>query len=188
MSAENQIPNNSTICPTAFGWVAFSWSDRGLTSVTLPQDSEAAALGSLPASTGTTPLSAPQIDPPTLAGRLRRYFEGECVIFDERLDPSIGTHFQRRVWAITRAIPRGETRTYGQIAREAGSAGAARAVGQAMARNPWPIIVPCHRVVGHDGRLTGFGGGLPMKQRMLEMEGVPGIAARNAARNTARNA
>jgi len=74
------------------------------------------------------------------------------------------------VWEVARAIPRGETRTYGQIARQVGSPRAARAVGQAMANNPWPVIVPCHRVLGSDGRLTGFGGGLEMKRRMLEME------------------
>jgi methylated-DNA-[protein]-cysteine S-methyltransferase len=105
-----------------------------------------------------------------LSDKLRRYFDGEPVAFDEPLDPGIGTAFQRRVWAATRAIPRGQTRTYGQLAREVGSPGAARAVGQAMAHNPWPVIVPCHRVVGHDGRLTGFGGGLAMKERMLAME------------------
>jgi len=75
------------------------------------------------------------------------------------------------VWELTRAIPRGHTRAYGEIAREVGSPGAARAVGQSMARNPWPVVVPCHRVVASDGSLTGFGGGLVMKRRMLEMEG-----------------
>jgi methylated-DNA-[protein]-cysteine S-methyltransferase len=111
------------------------------------------------------------LDVAALVDKLQRYFEGEAVAFDEPLDPSIGTDFQREVWAITRAIPRGQTRTYGQVARQAGrSVGVARAVGQAMARNPWPVIVPCHRVVGHDGGLTGFGGGVTMKQEMLNME------------------
>ena len=108
----------------------------------------------------------------TLIDKLQRYFEGEVVTFDEPLDPTLGTDFQRRVWSLTRAIPRGETRTYGKLAREAGSPNAARAVGQSMARNPWPVIVPCHRVVGHDGRLTGFGGGVEMKRKMLVMEGA----------------
>jgi methylated-DNA-[protein]-cysteine S-methyltransferase len=113
-----------------------------------------------------------------LIEKLQRYFNGEPIDFDEPLDPSIGTEFQRRVWSITRAIPRGWTRTYGEIAREAGSPRAARAVGQSMARNPWPVIVPCHRVVGSDGSLTGFGGGLKMKRGMLEMEGGLGLAER----------
>jgi len=108
-----------------------------------------------------------------LRQKLCRYFDGQAVSFDdEPLDMSGATDFLRRVWQVTRRIPRGQTLTYGEIARQVGAPGAARAVGQAMARNPWPIIVPCHRVVGHDGRLTGFGGGLAMKQRLLEMEGA----------------
>ncbi|MFC2036512.1 methylated-DNA--[protein]-cysteine S-methyltransferase [Chloroflexota bacterium] len=86
----------------------------------------------------------------------------------------MGTDFQRTVWAITRATPRGQTRTYGAIAREAGSPGAGRAVDQCMARNPWPVLVPCHRVLGHGGQLTGFGGGMDMKRQILLMEGAMG--------------
>jgi O-6-methylguanine DNA methyltransferase len=108
-----------------------------------------------------------------LAGKLRRYLDGETVALDEPLDETIGTGFQQRVWAATQAIPRGQTRTYGQIARQVGSPGAARAVGQANARNPWAIVVPCHRLLGHDGRLTGFGGGLYMKRAFLLLEGAP---------------
>jgi methylated-DNA-[protein]-cysteine S-methyltransferase len=106
-----------------------------------------------------------------LKARLQAYFQGEEVTFDEWvLDARLGTGFQRRVWEATRSIQRGHTRTYGELARAVGSPGAARAVGQAMARNPWPIIVPCHRVVGSSGHLTGFGGGLEMKRRLLKME------------------
>jgi O-6-methylguanine DNA methyltransferase len=104
--------------------------------------------------------------------KLRRFYDGQPVTFDEPLDMSRATDFQRRVWEATRRIPRGQTRTYTEIARQVGSPRAARAVGQAMAGNPWPPIVPCHRVVGHGGRLTGFGGGLDMKRRLLEMEGA----------------
>jgi O-6-methylguanine DNA methyltransferase len=111
------------------------------------------------------------LDIGTLADRVSAYLEGEAVEFDVPLDPTLGTDFQRRVWAITTDVPRGQTRSYGEIARLAGSC-AARAVGQAMARNPWPMIVPCHRVVGSDGSLTGFGGGIEMKRRMLVMEGA----------------
>jgi methylated-DNA-[protein]-cysteine S-methyltransferase len=138
-------------------------------AVTLPQASESAALHELH---GIRPEMSvpPWLDVDDLMFRLRRYFEGDPVLFEDPVDPSLGTEFQRRVWDITRAIPPGGTRTYGEIAREAGSPGAARAVGQAMARNPCPVIIPCHRVVGHDGRLTGFGGGLDMKQSMLDME------------------
>jgi methylated-DNA-[protein]-cysteine S-methyltransferase len=159
-------------CQTAFGWVGVAVSDQGLVATTLPQPAEAEALNQLPESSGPIRNQPQGLDAPALLVKLRRYFEGEPVTFDEPLDPIIGTQFQRRVWALTRNIPRGQTRTYGQLARMAGSPGAARAVGQAMARNPWPIIVPCHRVLGSDGSLTGFGGGVDMKHRMLQMEGA----------------
>lgn len=158
-----------TTCETALGWVGVAWSDGGLAALTLPQSSEDAAIRLLP-SGGIRAEATPGLDTDTLIEKLRRAYVGEDVAFDQVLDPAIGTLFQRRVWAITRGIPRGETRTYGEIARDAGSPGAARAVGQAMARNPWPMLVPCHRVVGHDGRLTGFGGGLALKQHLLELE------------------
>jgi methylated-DNA-[protein]-cysteine S-methyltransferase len=160
-----------TSCQTSMGWVGIAWSTRGLVAVTLPQETEAEALGQIPAKSGS-PAEPPGLDVMGLTDKLRRYFAGEVVTFDEPLEPTIGTDFQRRVWTITRATPRGQTRTYGTIAREAGSPGASRAVGQCMARNPWSVIVPCHRVLGHDGRLTGFGGGMGMKRRMLLMEGA----------------
>jgi methylated-DNA-[protein]-cysteine S-methyltransferase len=174
MSQPNERPVGLSTCQTAFGWVGIAWSKDGLVAVTLPQASERQALDLLPASVDSVPEAPSRLDVAALADKLRCYFEGQAVTFDEPLDPTLGTEFQRRMWAITRAIPRGQTRTYGQIARQAGSPGAARAVGQSMARNPWPVIVPCHRVLGSDGGLTGFGGGVEMKRRMLEMEGAMG--------------
>ncbi len=170
MSTQTEI--GVTTCQTALGWVGFSWSERGLVAVTLPQQTEAEALEQLPASPETILPLPSWLGLGVLTDKLRRYFEGREVTFDEPLDPQVGTDFQRRVWAAARAIPRGKTRTYGQVARMAGSPRAARAVGQAMARNPRPIVVPCHRVVGSDGSLTGYGGGVEMKRRMLEMEGA----------------
>jgi O-6-methylguanine DNA methyltransferase len=82
----------------------------------------------------------------------------------------VGTLFQRQVWQELRRLPRGQTTTYGALARRIGRPRSARGVGQAMARNSFPPIVPCHRVVGSDGALVGFGGGLSMKQAMLQME------------------
>jgi methylated-DNA-[protein]-cysteine S-methyltransferase len=169
----------ATACQTAYGWVGIAWSERGLVALSLPQATEVEAKGQLPAGSDPAPIAPPGLDVAALVGKLQAYFDGEAVDFYEPLDKSIGTEFQRRVWALTQAIPRGQTRTYGQIARQAGSPGAARAVGQSMARNPWPIVVPCHRVVGSDGSLTGFGGGVDMKHRMLAMEGarldLPGL-------------
>ena len=176
MSATVKRPVGITTCQTAFGWVGIAWSHQGLVSITLPSSLEADALEQLPPPARTIPDTPRGLDLSGLVGKLQRYFEGQKVVFGEPLDPSIGTGFQRRVWQLTRDIPRGQTRTYGQIARLAGSPGAARAVGQAMARNPWPIIVPCHRVLGSDGSLTGFGGGVDMKRRMLQLEGAAVLA------------
>lgn len=101
--------------------------------------------------------------------QLSEYFEGTRTQFDMPLDPR-GTEFQHRVWARLRAIPYGETRSYGQLAHELGSAGASRAVGMANGRNPLSIVVPCHRVIGANGAMTGFGGGVERKVWLLELE------------------
>jgi len=172
MSVKQENAIGATAIQVAWGWVGIAWSAQGLVGVTLPQPDEAAALALLPAPDDQPPDPPAGLDLEALTDKLRRYFEEEQVVFDEPLDLAAGTAFQQRVWALTRDIPRGQTRTYGQLARQAGSPSAARAVGQAMAHNPWPVLVPCHRVVGHDGRLTGFGGGLEMKERMLVMEGA----------------
>ena len=103
------------------------------------------------------------------AAQLEAYFAGALSDFtlDLRL---IGTPFQQRVWAALRTIPYGETRSYGQIAAQIGAPAAARAVGLANGRNPIAIVVPCHRVIGASGRLTGYGGGLDRKQILLALE------------------
>lgn len=101
--------------------------------------------------------------------QLGEYFAGERESFDLTLDFA-GTEFQRTVWAALLDIPFGETRSYGQIAKQIGRPTAVRAVGAANGRNPIPIIAPCHRVIGSTGRLTGFGGGLDMKARLLALE------------------
>jgi methylated-DNA-[protein]-cysteine S-methyltransferase len=103
--------------------------------------------------------------------QLSEYFARTRTTFDLPLDPS-GTAFQRRVWDALRAIPYGTTTSYGELARRLGDASATRAVGAANGKNPIPIIVPCHRVVGSRGELTGFGGGLDRKRWLLEHEGV----------------
>lgn len=104
------------------------------------------------------------------SAQLRAYFAGERTAFDLPLRPG-GTPFERRVWGALREIPYGETTSYGAIADRLGEPGAARAVGRANARNPIPVIVPCHRVIGADGSLTGFGGGLACKRALLDLEG-----------------
>ncbi|KUL46521.1 cysteine methyltransferase, partial [Streptomyces sp. NRRL F-4489] len=110
-------------------------------------------------------------DPPfaRAVAQLRAYFRGELTAFDLPLALR-GTPFQRRVWAALRTIPYGETVSYGQLAARLGVPTAARAVGLANGRNPVGIIVPCHRVVGANGSLTGYGGGLDRKRRLLTFE------------------
>ncbi|MDO4539479.1 MAG: methylated-DNA--[protein]-cysteine S-methyltransferase [Syntrophomonadaceae bacterium] len=103
------------------------------------------------------------------ARQLEQYFAGERREFDLPLAPA-GTEFQRRVWSALQTIPYGETRSYGEIAAQTGNPKACRAVGMANNRNPIAIIIPCHRVIGADGSLTGYGGGVPMKSRLLELE------------------
>ncbi|MFF0473177.1 methylated-DNA--[protein]-cysteine S-methyltransferase [Streptomyces sp. NPDC004284] len=101
--------------------------------------------------------------------QLDAYFAGELTSFDLPLN-LIGTPFQLRVWEQLLRIPYGETRTYGELAEELGNPGASRAVGLANGKNPVGIIVPCHRVIGAGGGLTGYGGGLDRKQRLLAFE------------------
>lgn len=105
--------------------------------------------------------------------RLRDYFRGELEACDQLPLRMFGTDFQKEVWSLLREIPVGETRSYGDLAYAIGRPGASRAVGAANGRNPVAIIVPCHRVIGQNGSLTGFGGGLPRKRWLLEHEGVP---------------
>jgi methylated-DNA-[protein]-cysteine S-methyltransferase len=103
--------------------------------------------------------------------QLREYFAGKRKRFDVKMDFA-GTEFQRKVWQALLAIPFGETRSYGDIARQVGNPAAVRAVGAANGRNPISIIAPCHRVVGSTGKLTGFAGGLAVKAQLLALEGA----------------
>ena len=155
---------------TALGICAVRWTDAGVASVRLPSSRTAglprsADVGELPDSVRTA------IDGITaLLGGTS--VDLRFVGLDERgIDP-----FRREVYAATRSIPPGATATYGEIARSIGRPDAARDVGAALASNPFPIVVPCHRVVGANGKLTGFSGpgGLGTKRRMLELEGAPG--------------
>jgi len=103
------------------------------------------------------------------AQQLAAYFTGELRQFDLPLAPS-GTDFQRRVWTALLTIPYGQTRTYGQLAAQIGQPTAIRAVGLANGRNPISLVIPCHRVIGSDGSLTGYGGGIERKRTLLRLE------------------
>jgi len=101
--------------------------------------------------------------------QLRAYFAGELETFDLPLAPA-GTAFQLGVWRRLCEIPYGDTISYGELARRVGNPKASRAVGLANGSNPIPIVIPCHRVIGSDGKLTGYGGGLPIKEKLLALE------------------
>ncbi|MBC7223328.1 MAG: methylated-DNA--[protein]-cysteine S-methyltransferase [Anaerolineae bacterium] len=162
-----------TTFPTAEGWMGVATSPEGLVRVVLPKPTEEQAAEELAAAFG--PRTPEEALPPALRDlrdRLVAYFQGEPVAFPDPLHPALGTPFYRRVWEELRAVRRGQVVTYAELARRVGKPRAARAVGQAMARNPCPVVVPCHRVVGSDRSLVGYGGGVELKARMLAMEGV----------------
>jgi methylated-DNA-[protein]-cysteine S-methyltransferase len=137
----------------------FTASPGGLRSIDLRLDREPAGE---PASDNTLIDEAVR--------QMRAYFAGRLRVFDLPLDPQ-GTPFQKRVWRELELIPFGEIRTYSQVAQSIGAPRAVRAVGAANGANPLPIVVPCHRVIGSSGKLVGYGGGLPLKQRLLGLEG-----------------
>ncbi|MGE5625020.1 MAG: methylated-DNA--[protein]-cysteine S-methyltransferase [Bacillota bacterium] len=114
-----------------------------------------------------------------VARQLKAYFAGKLTEFDLPLEPQ-GTDFQLKVWSALRTIPYGDTWSYGELARRIRRPAASRAVGAANGQNPIPVIVPCHRVIGADGSLTGFGGGLPIKQKLLALEGALAGGAKQA--------
>jgi len=147
-----------TTLDTPIGPLQLTGDERSLTALDLP--------GRHGASTGLTrddERFAPEVR------QLGEYFAGARTDFEIPLRMT-GGEFQRRVWAELETIPYGETASYGEIARRLGAPTASRAVGAANGRNPIAIIVPCHRVIGADGSLTGFGGGLECKRRLLDLE------------------
>jgi methylated-DNA-[protein]-cysteine S-methyltransferase len=111
---------------------------------------------------------APRFEP--VKAQLNEYFAGERTSFDLPLRPDGGSPFEQRVWAELMRVPYGETASYGEIATRIGHPGKARAVGRANGRNPIAIVCPCHRIIGSDGSLTGYGGGLENKRTLLDLE------------------
>jgi methylated-DNA-[protein]-cysteine S-methyltransferase len=138
-------------------------TDKGLAAILWENDD--------PKRVRLTPLIENKTHPLLVATelQLKEYFEGKRTSFTVSLDP-IGTEFQNKVWRALSEIPFGETRSYGEIAMRIGKAKAVRAVGAANGRNPISIIVPCHRVIGASGKLTGFAGGLKTKEQLLTLE------------------
>lgn len=153
---------------TIMGWVGILGSSKGIRRTTLPQPSAQDARRLL-----GKPLDYAEPAPnlfQDLRERFQAYFNGEKIDFPDEFDLPGTTPFQRQVWEVTKLIPYGDTRSYKWVAEQIGKSRASRAVGQALAKNPLPIIVPCHRVVSIDGRLVGFSGGLTMKRQLLQLE------------------
>jgi methylated-DNA-[protein]-cysteine S-methyltransferase len=160
---------------TAIGTCAIVWGECGVIGVTLPERSDGALRGRI----GRRHPEARETDPPckiaSAVERIQRLLDGSREDLSSiDLDMSGVPDFERRVYVETRSILPGETLTYGDIATRLGDVGLSRAVGQALGRNPFPIIVPCHRVLAAGGRSGGFSapGGVETKRRMLEIEGA----------------
>ena len=154
------------------GILSAVWSKQGLYELTFPYPSMKEAQSRLT----TKALMSADLDPQqqqwqqSLLAELEEYFSGTPITFTVPIDWSDYTEFRLKALQFTADIPSGQVATYGGIATAIGRSGAARAVGGAMHANRTPIVVPCHRVVGSDGSLTGFGGGLTLKQELLGLE------------------
>ncbi|MBV9869611.1 MAG: methylated-DNA--[protein]-cysteine S-methyltransferase [Frankiaceae bacterium] len=161
---------------TAIGECGVAWGDDGIRSVMLPSHSELGIAGELRKRHGDGEPLPPPSPIQQAIDRMVRLLAGESAddLRDVAIDFGEASDFSRQVWEITRTVGPGETTTYGEIARQLGQPHAAREVGQALGRNPVPIIVPCHRVLGAGGKLVGFSapGGVHTKIRMLHIEGA----------------
>lgn len=157
-----------TVIESPIGPLTIAATKRGVTGIYMVNHSHPpaeATLGERMETAGANPFLA------QAAQELGEYFAGTRTVFDVPLDPA-GTDFQKRVWAELARIPFGQSRSYGELALELGDVNLTRAVGTANGRNPVSIIVPCHRVIGADGSLTGYAGGLERKLFLLRLEGI----------------
>ncbi len=162
--------NGYALFDTPIGRCGVAWGEDGITAVQLPEADDGAVAARLGRS------AQPAEPPPAVReaiSRMTALLSGAPDdLADIALDPSGIPDFHRRVYAVTRAIPPGQTLTYGEVAAKIGAPGSAQAVGQALGRNPYPVVVPCHRVLGAGTRVGGFsaGGGSTTKLRMLAIE------------------
>lgn len=150
---------------TSWGWMTITASAKGVTSIDLSPSDRAAHHSPLGHDAAASIVKEAQ-------AQLLSYIEGARRDFVLPVDWSTGTSFQRKVWKAIVRIPYGRVRSYQWVAIRVGGKQYARAVGMALGANPVPIVVPCHRIIAHDGSLGGFSGGLPMKRRLLNLEGT----------------
>lgn len=156
---------------TPVGKVRVCVSPRGVIGIDLPGSTPRAIERLLSEADRELPVTGPDARTREVKKQLAEYFQGKRKRFDLPLAPH-GAEFDRKVWARVAKIPYANLATYGDVARDIGHPTAFRAVGAANGRNPIPLVIPCHRVVGAGCRLTGFGGGLPLKAKLLEREGL----------------
>jgi methylated-DNA-[protein]-cysteine S-methyltransferase len=160
---------------TPIGSFRLAYGDAGLRVVDLLENGHAQT--GMPAGGVRRRGPFPSGSPPR---QLAEYFRGDRADFDIEVAPESGSEFDRKVWSVLQTVPAGKTVTYAELARRSGYAGAARAVGGAMARNPIPIVIPCHRVVGTGGSIVGYGLGLWRKRWLLTHEGAWPLRSRSA--------
>jgi methylated-DNA-[protein]-cysteine S-methyltransferase len=164
-----------TLFDTALGRCAIAWGPRGIAAVELPGRDDAATVRRIRRGLPDATEAQPPAEVAAAIAAIARLMAGESHDLAEvALDMDALPEFHRRVYEVARAIPAGETRSYGELATALGEPGAPQAVGRALGRNPFPIIVPCHRVLAADGALHGFSapGGIETKRRMLALEGA----------------
>ena len=164
---------NYSVLETMLGWVGLIYSDKGLSRLILPDKSEQNIVAQIQFYAGREPIS--RDDTYRWRYEIEDYFSGVPVNFNCELDLSRATNFQRHVWKQTIHIPYGEVRSYQWVAMQLGNKFASRAVGHALAKNPVPVIIPCHRVIYGDGKLGGFEGKPDIsriKYMLLNLEGV----------------
>lgn len=166
---------NYTLFETVIGWAGLAWSDKGLVGVHLPEASPETARASFPRRYPEAVEAAPTPMAQAAIAGIRELLAGEPnALLDVPIDLGRVPEFNARVYEIARAIPPGETLTYGEIAVKLGDRLLARDVGAALGKNPWPIVVPCHRVTAAGGKLGGFSarGGVNTKVKLLAIEGA----------------
>lgn len=158
-----------TILDTTIGQLLIASSAKGLVRIILPREGNPDLLSRLRKEHPKETLIENQEKNRKALEQLREYFDGLRTEFSLAVDLR-GTHFQKSVWNAVARVPHGQTRSYGEIARQIGKPRACRAVGGANRANPLPIVIPCHRIIGSDGSMTGFGGGISLKEKLLKLE------------------
>lgn len=174
--------NRYHIFETVIGWAGLAWNDAGLIGAHLPESDPGIARASLRRRFPDAVEAEPSAAVAAVAADIQALLRGEKRdLRDAQLDITRVPEFNAKVYAIARAIPPGETLTYGQIAVQLGDKLLAQQVGAALGKNPWPIVVPCHRVTAAGGKLGGFSarGGVDTKIRLLEIEGAKAVGQRD---------